>query len=65
MHPERVGELLRKMAKVDDVNTEQTEQDQRLPPLRGVAPKHAHILDEHGTHIAAHLAQHGSTPQAH
>jgi hypothetical protein len=46
MHPERIGQLLGEVPQIDDINGQQSEQHERLPPLGGVPPKHARVLDQ-------------------
>ena len=57
MHPERVGELLGKMAQVDDVSAEQSKQHERLAPLGRVAPEDADVLYQQRANVRRHGAQ--------
>ena len=45
------GELFCEKPEVQNVNAENTKEDERLAPLRGVAPEDADILEHNGAHI--------------
>src|SRR6058998_420375 len=62
MDPKDLVQLLGKMAQVEDVDGQQAEKHKRLRPLRGVAPKHARVLDDQRAHVRFEPKEPGDDP---
>src|SRR5437773_6360941 len=57
MEPKGVGQLLRKVAQVEDIDPEQSKEHQRLGPLGSVSPEHPRILNQERADIGSNPRQ--------
>ena len=57
VQPVGTGQFAGELAQVDEVNPQQPEQQDGLPPLRGVAPEHARILHQQRARRRIHPEQ--------